>query len=147
MNRTTPGRPLQVERAWHVGDAADMPGGRLAGQGARSLRGTHKPDFSYAHDGGDFVIVINADKAVWTGRKEEELIYWHTGWPGGLRSVSRGDLLEKNPVRMIEKSVWGMLPKNKIGRHMVARLKVYAGPEHPHEANQPKPLAIRKEKN
>lgn len=95
-------------------------------------------------DCGDFVIVVNADKVVWTGTKGKELIYWHTGWPGGLRNISREDMLETNPTRLVEKVVWGMLPKGKLGRQIVKKLKVYAGSEHPHAAQNPEPLNIKK---
>jgi large subunit ribosomal protein L13 len=144
MNRTYTAKPDTIERKWYVVDANNVPIGRLAAQVAQVLRGKHKPTFTYSQDCGDFVIVINADKAVWTGGKAKELIYWHTGWPGGLRNVSRGDLLENNPVRAIEKVVWGMLPKTKLGHATFKKLKVYAGPDHPHEAQQPEPLKVGK---
>lgn len=146
MNKTYTATPENIERSWHVVDAANMPVGRLAAQVAQVLRGKHKPTFTYNQDCGDFVIVINADKAVWTGNKGKELLYWHTGWPGGIRNVSREDLLEKNPVRAIEKVVWGMLPKTKLGRSTFTKLKVYAGAEHPHAAQNPQPLDISKKK-
>lgn len=144
MNKTYTAKPASIERTWHLVDAANVPVGRLAAQVAQILRGKHKPTFTYSQDCGDFVIIINAEKAVWTGSKAKELVYWHTMWPGGLRNISRGDLLEKNPVRAIEKAVWGMLPKNKLGKATYRKLKVYAGSEHPHEAQQPKPLEIGK---
>lgn len=144
MNRTYTAKPDTIERKWYVVDANNVPIGRLAAQVAQVLRGKHKPTFTYSQDCGDFVIVINAEKAVWTGGKAKELIYWHTGWPGGLRNVSRGDLLENNPVRAIEKVVWGMLPKTKLGHATFKKLKVYAGSEHPHEAQQPEPLKVGK---
>lgn len=144
MNRTYTAKPNEVERNWHVVDAANVPVGRLASRVAMVLRGKHKPTFTYSVDGGDFVVVINADKAVWTGTKGKELLYHHSGFPGGLKSISREDLLEKNPAGAIERCVWGMLPKNKIGRHMLRRLKVYSGPEHKHEAQNPQPLKVTK---
>ncbi len=144
MNKTYTATPETIERKWHVVDAANMPIGRLAAQVAQVLRGKHKPTFTYSQDCGDFVIVINAEKAVWTGGKGKELLYWHTGWPGGIRNISREDLLETNPVRAIEKVVWGMLPKNKLGRKTFTKLKVYAGSEHPHAAQNPQPLDISK---
>ncbi|MBX3111177.1 MAG: 50S ribosomal protein L13 [Fimbriimonadaceae bacterium] len=142
MNRTYVAKPATVKHDWYVVDAANVPVGRLAAQVAQILRGKHKPTFSYHVDTGDFVVVVNADKAVWTGRKSDELIYWHTMWPGGLRNIKRGDMLERKPTRLIEKVVWGMLPKNQLGRHMLRKLKVYAGPEHPHSAQQPQPLKV-----
>ena len=127
-------------------DATGIPVGRLAGQVAQVLRGKHKPTFAYNADCGDFVIIINAAKAVLTGNKKDELIYWHTMWPGGLRNVSRGKLLEENPVRLVEKAVWGMTPKTKLGHQIIKKLKVYADDQHPHEAQNPQPLNIRKDK-
>jgi len=144
MNRTYTAKPTTIQREWHLVDAAGVPIGRLAAQVAQILRGKHKPTFTYNMDCGDFVVVINADKAVWTGRKGDELIYWHSGWPGGIKNISREDFLAQKPARMIEKVVWGMLPKNKLGRETVKKLKVYAGSEHPHEAQKPKPLNIGK---
>ena len=144
MNRTYVAKPDTVEQSWHVVDAANQPVGRLAVEVAKVLRGKHKPTFTPHVDCGDFVVVINADKAVWTGNKGEELVYWHTGWPGGIKNVSREDMKEKTPERMIEKAVWGMLPKGPLGRKMVKKLKVYAGAEHPHEAQNPQPLKVGK---
>ena len=144
MNKTYSAKPESIERTWHVVDAANVPIGRLAAQVAQILRGKHKPTFTYNQDCGDFVVVINASKAVWTGTKAKELLYWHTGWPGGLRNISRGELLETNSVRAIEKVVWGMIPKTKLGRATFKKLKVYAGSEHPHEAQNPQPLDISK---
>lgn len=144
MNKTFSAKPESIERTWHLIDASNVPVGRLAAQVAQILRGKHKPTFTYNQDCGDFVVIINADKAVWTGTKAKELLYWHTGWPGGLRNISRGELLETNPVRAIEKVVWGMTPKTKLGRALFKKLKVYAGPEHPHEAQNPQPFDISK---
>lgn len=144
MNRTYVAKPSTITQKWHVVDAAGMPVGRLAAQVAQILRGKHKPTFTPHMDCGDFVIVVNADKVVWTGTKGKELIYWHTGWPGGLRNISRDDMLETNPTRLVEKVVWGMLPKGKLGRQIVKKLKVYAGSEHPHAAQNPEPLKITK---
>jgi len=95
-------------------------------------------------DCGDFVVIVNADKVVMTGKKGEELIYWHSGWPGGLKNVSREDLLAKDSVKLVEKVVWGMLPKTKLGHATFKKLKVYAGPDHPHAAQNPQPLTIGK---
>jgi large subunit ribosomal protein L13 len=145
MNRTYTNKLGTIDRKWHVVDAAGIPVGRLAGQVAQILRGKHKPTFEYNQDCGDFVVIINADKVVLTGRKGDELIYWHTGWPGGLRNVSKGKLLEENPVKLVEKAVWGMLPKTKLGKSIFGKLKVYAGEEHPHAAQNPQPLNIKKD--
>ena len=144
MNRTTTAKPETVVHTWHVVDATGIPVGRLAAQVAQILRGKHKADFTYHVDNGDFVIVINADKAILTGSKGKELIYWHTGWPGGLRNISRQDMLETNPVRLIEKTVWGMSPKGRLGRQSIKKLKVYSGPDHPHGAQNPQPLKVTK---
>jgi large subunit ribosomal protein L13 len=146
MNRTYTNKAGSIERTWYVVDAAGIPVGRLAGQVAQYLRGKHKTTFQYNADCGDFVIIINADKVALTGGKKDELIYWHTGWPDGLRNVSRGDLLERDPVRLVEKAVWGMCPKTKLGKALFKKLKVYAGAEHPHAAQNPQPLNVRKEK-
>jgi large subunit ribosomal protein L13 len=145
MNRTTTVKEGSIERKWYVVDATGHSLGRLAGQVAQVLRGKHKPTFAYNADVGDFVIIINADKVMLTGNKKEELIYWHTMWPGGLRNVSRGELLEENPVRLVEKAVWGMTPKTKLGHQIIKKLKVYSGSEHPHAAQNPEPLSIKKE--
>lgn len=144
MNRTYVAKPSTVEHKWHVVDAANVPVGRLAVEVAKVIRGKHKPTFTPHMDCGDFVIVINAEKAVWTGRKSDELVYWHTGYPGGIRNITRGDMQERTPERSIEKAVWGMLPKGPLGRQMVKKLKVYAGPEHPHTAQDPQPLKVVK---
>jgi len=136
-------KPSDIKREWFVVDATDKPLGRLAAEVAKILRGKHKPIFAPHLDTGDFVIVVNASKVKLTGRKDEELIYWHTMWPGGLRSISRGKLIAEKPERAIRRAVKGMLPHNKLGAAMIRKLKVYAGPEHPHEAQQPKPLEIK----
>jgi large subunit ribosomal protein L13 len=146
MNRTTTAKESTIERKWYVVDAAGIPVGRLAGQVAQILRGKHKPEFTYNVDCGDFVIIINADKVVLTGNKADELIHWHTGWPDGLRNVSRGKLLETDPVKLVEKAIWGMTPKTKLGRALFKKLKVYTGPDHPHERQNPIALDVRKEK-
>lgn len=145
MNRTFTNKG-EIKRDWYVVDAAGIPVGRLAGQVAQVLRGKHKPTFQYNADAGDFVVIINADKVVLTGGKSDELIYWHTGFPDGLRNVRRGDLLEKDPVKLVEKAVWGMIPKTKLGKAIFKKLKVYAGTEHPHTNHDIKPLDVRKEK-
>lgn len=146
MNRTTTVKEGSIERKWYVVDAAGMPVGRLAGQVAQVLRGKNKPNFQYNADCGDFVIIVNAEKVVLTGNKKDELIYWHTGWPGGLKNVSRGTMLENDPVKLVEKAVWGMTPKTKLGKQIFKKLKVYAGTDHPHAAQNPLPLTIKKEK-
>lgn len=143
MNRTTTVKEGSVERKWFVVDASGVPVGRLAAQVAQILRGKHKPTFAYNADCGDFVIVVNADKATLTGNKREELIYWHTGWPDGLRNVQRGKLLEDNPERLVSKAIWGMLPKTKLGKQIFSKLKVYSGSEHPHAAQNPEALNVR----
>ena len=142
MNRTTVVKEKDIERKWYVVDATGVPVGRLAAQVAQVLRGKHKPLFAYNLDCGDFVIVVNAEKVLLTGSKKEELIYWHTGWPGGLRSVQKGKLLDEKPVKMVEKVIWGMLPKNRLGKQIYKKLKVYAGSEHPHAAQTPEPLKV-----
>jgi large subunit ribosomal protein L13 len=144
MNRTTTARPDTITRTWHLVDATNVPIGRLAAQVAQVLRGKHKPTFTPHMDCGDFVVVINAEKAVWTGTKGKELMHHHTGFPGGLKSVSRADFLEDDPVGLVERVVWGMLPKGALGKDTIKKLKVYAGSEHPHSAQSPKPLAIGK---
>jgi large subunit ribosomal protein L13 len=132
-----------IDRAWHVIDASDVVLGRLASQAAILLRGKHKPIFAPHLDTGDFVVIINAGKVALTGTKlEHKMAYRHSGYPGGLRSVAYSDLMAKNPERAVEKAVRGMLPKNTLGRQMLRKLKVYAGPDHPHQAQQPVPFAI-----
>src|SRR5699024_10929647 len=127
-----------VQRQWHVVDATDLVLGRMASQIATLLRGKHKPYYAPHIDTGDFVIVVNADKVALTGKKlEQKRAYRHSGYPGGMRSVSYSELMEKNPERAIEKAVKGMLPKGSLGRQMAKKLKVYSGPEHPHPAQQP----------
>jgi large subunit ribosomal protein L13 len=143
MNRTTPVKEGEITRKWYVVDATGVPLGRLAAQVAQVLRGKNKPYFSYNMDCGDFVVVVNAEKVVLTGGKKDELIHWHTGWPGGLRSKSRGQLLEDSPSKLVEKAIWGMVPKTRLGRQIFGKLKVYAGSEHPHSAQNPEPLEVR----
>ena len=130
-------------RQWHVIDATDVVLGRLATQAAVLLRGKHKPTFAPHVDMGDFVIVINAEKVALTGSKaEQKKAYRHSGFPGGLKSQTYTELLEKNPTKAVEKAVRGMLPKNTLGRQQLSKLKVYAGDTHPHAAQQPKPFEI-----
>jgi len=141
--RTFTPKPGDIDRRWHVIDASDVVLGRLAVQSAVLLRGKHKPTFAPHIDMGDFVIIINAGKVALTGNKrEQKLAYRHSGYPGGLRSVSYTELLDKNPQRAVEKAIRGMLPKNSLGRQILSKLKVYAGPDHPHTAQQPVPFEI-----
>ena len=145
MGKTYMAKESEVDRQWWVVDAAGIPLGRLASQVAHVLRGKHKPIFTPHVDVGDHVVVINADKVVLTGRKKEQKMYYrHSGYPGGLRSTPYGELLAKRPEFMVEKAVKGMLPKNKLGRRMGRKVKVYAGPDHPHEAQSPKDLEIER---
>jgi large subunit ribosomal protein L13 len=130
-------------RRWFVLDARDKVLGRVATRAATVLTGKRKPTFTPFLDTGDHVIIINAARVHLTGRKEEGKVYRrHTGYPGGLRSVTAGELRAKNPVRMVEEAVRGMLPKTKLGRAMFQKLKVYAGDTHPHQAQKPSPLAL-----
>jgi large subunit ribosomal protein L13 len=143
--RTYSPKPGEVTRAWHVIDAEDVVLGRLATQVATLLRGKHKPTFAPHVDTGDFVIIVNAGKVALTGNKrDQKFAYRHSGYPGGLRKRSFGELLDTRPDRLLEKVVKGMLPKNKLGRAQGKKLKVYAGPDHPHAAQQPKPFEIAK---
>lgn len=134
-------KPADVARDWVVVDATDKTLGRLASQIATILRGKHKPSFSPAVDCGDYVIVINAEKIAVTGRRMDQKKYYrHSNYPGGLTETSLRDMLIKHPDRPIRFAVKGMLPKNRLGRKMIRKLKVYAGPDHPHQAQQPKAL-------
>jgi large subunit ribosomal protein L13 len=136
-------KPGEVTRQWHVIDATDVVLGRLASQAAILLRGKHKPQFAPHLDTGDFVVVINAGKVALTGNKrEDKFAYRHSGYPGGLSKRSYGELLDTRPERVIERAVKGMLPKNTLGRKMLTKLKVYAGPDHPHSAQKPAPFEI-----
>jgi large subunit ribosomal protein L13 len=143
--RTYSPKPGEVTRTWHVIDAEDVVLGRLATQVATLLRGKHKPTFAPHVDTGDFVIIVNAGKVALTGNKrDQKFAYRHSGYPGGLRKRSFGELLDTRPDRLLEKVVKGMLPKNKLGRAQGKKLKVYAGPDHPHAAQQPTPFEIPK---
>ncbi len=136
-------KAADVERRWHVIDATDVVLGRLASQAAQLLRGKHKPMYARHIDTGDFVIIVNAGKVALTGNKrEQKMAYRHSGYPGGLRATPIGDLLDRRPAQVIETAVKGMLPHTTLGRHMLSKLKVYAGPEHPHQAQQPEPYQI-----
>ncbi|MGL5858916.1 MAG: 50S ribosomal protein L13 [Angustibacter sp.] len=141
--RTYSPKKGEIERQWLVIDATDVVLGRLASQVAVLLRGKHKPVFAPHVDTGDFVVVVNADKVALTGSKrEQKKAYRHSGYPGGLRSQTYAELLDKHPARAVEKAVRGMLPKNSIARAQLTKLKVYAGPDHPHQAQQPEPFQI-----
>lgn len=141
--RTYSPKPGDITREWHVIDATDVRLGRLAVQTANLLRGKHKPIFAPHVDTGDFVIIVNADKVSLSSNKRvTKLAYRHSGYPGGLTATPFGELLEKDPRKAIEKAVWGMLPKNRLGRQMLKKLKVYSGPEHPHAAQQATPFEI-----
>ena len=141
--RTFSPKAGDIQRQWHVIDASDVVLGRLATQAATLLRGKHKPIFAPHIDTGDFVIVINAEKVALSGRKlEQKRAYRHSGYPGGMHSMGYGDLLERHPERVIEKAVRGMLPKNSLGRSQLRKLKVYAGPDHPHQAQLPTQFEI-----
>jgi len=136
-------KPGEVTRAWHVIDANDVVLGRLASQAAQLLRGKHKPQFAQHVDTGDFVVVVNAEKIALSGNKRNEYRYRHSGYPGGLSRRTVGELLERRPERVVELAVRGMLPKNSLGRKQLKKLKVYAGPEHPHAAQKPQPFEIK----
>ena len=141
--RTYTPKPDTVTRDWLVIDATDVVLGRLASHVAVLLRGKHKPTFAPHVDTGDFVIVINAEKVALTGAKlEQKKAYTHSGYPGGLTATTYAQMLAKHPTRAVEKAVRGMLPKNSIGRAQLDKLKVYAGAEHPHAAQQPKPYSL-----
>lgn len=136
--KTYSAKPLEVERKWYIIDAEGKTLGRLATVCANLLRGKTKPNYTPNVDTGDFVIVINADKIRVTGKKETDKIYYHhTGFPGGLKSISFRDLMEKDPTKAVEKAVKGMLPHNTLGGEQFNKLKVYAGTEHPHAAQKP----------
>ncbi len=136
-------REQDVERSWWIIDAENQILGRMATEIARRLRGKHKPEYTPHVDTGDYIIVVNADKVRVTGNKEKDKIYWrHTGYPGGIKGTSVADMRETHPERIIEKAVKGMLPRNPLGRAMYRKLKVYAGAEHPHAAQQPATLEL-----
>jgi large subunit ribosomal protein L13 len=133
----------EIERAWHVVNADGLVLGRMCTEVARILRGKHKPTFAPHLDGGDHVVIINASKVVLTsGKAERERVYRHSGYPGGIKSNSYAELLSRKPADAIRRTVKGMLPKGPLGRQMLTKLKVYAGPEHPHAAQSPEPLDL-----
>jgi large subunit ribosomal protein L13 len=141
--RTYSPKPGDIQRAWHVIDAEDIVLGRLAVQAATLLRGKHKPIYAPHVDTGDFVIIVNAEKVALSGdKKSTKLSYRHSGYPGGLTATPVGQLLDKDARKVVEKAVWGMLPKNKLGRQMLKKLKVYSGPTHPHQAQKAVPFEI-----
>lgn len=141
--KTFSAKPETVKRDWYVVDATDKVLGRLASEVAFRLRGKHKPEYTPHVDTGDHIVIVNAEKIRVTGRKTEAKSYYsHSGYPGGIKEISLSDQLGKHPTRVIEAAVKGMLPKNPLGRAMFAKLRVYAGPEHTHQAQQPKALEI-----
>jgi large subunit ribosomal protein L13 len=143
MKKTYSPKLAEIKHSWFVLDAAGIPIGRVASLAARLLTGKHKPTYATHIDTGDFVIVINAEKAVLTGRKEEQKFYhYHTGYPGGIKSESAAHLRKRRPTKMVEEAIWGMLPKSKLGRAQLRKLKVYAGGDHPHQAQQPTALDV-----
>jgi len=135
----------EITRAWHVIDADGMVLGRLCTEAARLLRGKHKPIFAPHIDTGDHVVIVNADKVVLTsGKADREMVYRYSGYPGGMKSESYQQLLDRKPAEALRMSVAGMLPKGPLGRQMITKLKVYAGPDHPHAAQQPTPVVLKK---
>lgn len=144
MEKTYVTKSGDIQREWYVVDAAGQTLGRLATRVAHILRGKHKPIYSRSIDTGDYVIVVNAEKIRVTGRKLDQKIYYrHSGYPGGLKQITLRNLLQRHPTRVIEHAVRGMLPKNRLGRRMFKKLRVYTGPDHPHAAQGPKSLEIR----
>jgi large subunit ribosomal protein L13 len=141
--RTYNAKPGEIERNWYVVDADGQTLGRLATQIADTLRGKRKPQYTPHVDTGDFVVVVNAEKIRVTGKKlDEKLYHRHSGYPGGLRSRPLRDELERRPTEVLRKAVKGMLPRNRLGRAQLTKLKIYAGPDHPHGAQAPKPLPL-----
>ena len=141
--RTYTPKASEIERSWYVVDAEGMVLGRVATEVARILRGKHKPTFTPHLDTGDHVIVVNADKVVLTSNKGDKLlVHRHSGYPGGLHTMTYGDLLARKPEEAVRRAVRGMLPKNRLGRQMIRKLKVYAGPAHPHAAQRPEALEL-----
>ncbi len=141
--KTCVAKKEQVARDWYLVNAEDKVLGRVATQIANVLRGKNKPVYTPSVDTGDFVIVVNAEKIALTGNKMADKVYYsHSGFPGGIKSITAGKLIDKKPEELIRKAVKGMLPKNKLARHMLSKLKIYSGSEHPHKAQQPKVLSI-----
>jgi large subunit ribosomal protein L13 len=144
MNKTYSPKPGDINRLWYVVDATDLPLGRLASEVATILRGKHKPTYAPHVDGGDFVIVVNAEKvAVTSGKSQTKIYYRHSGYPGGIKAETFENLRQRRPQAIIERAVTGMLPKNKLGRQMARKLKVYAGSVHPHVAQSPQSLELK----
>jgi large subunit ribosomal protein L13 len=142
-NKTYSPRPADIERAWHLVDASGLPLGRLASEVAKLLRGKHKPTYAPHVDGGDFVVIVNAERvAVTSGKSQSKIYYRHSGYPGGIKAETFESLRERRPQAIIERAVRGMLPKNRLGRQMARKLRVYAGPDHPHGAQGPKALDL-----
>jgi large subunit ribosomal protein L13 len=143
MSRTYSPKLGEVERNWFVVDATGLPLGRLSTEVARVLTGKHKPQYATHMDSGDFVVILNAEKVILTGRKQGQKVYYkHTGRPGSLQSETADELLKRRPELLVERAVKGMLPKNRLGRQQFTKLKVYAGGEHPHAAQQPQSLDL-----
>lgn len=141
MQKTYYPKPEEVKKEWLLVDANGQNLGRLSTMIAAALLGKHKPDFTPGVDNGDFVVVVNAERVTVTGNKLDQKIYYrHSGYPSGLKQINLRDQLKKHPERVIQRAVWGMLPHNRYGREIIKKLKVYAGPHHPHDAQQPKPL-------
>ncbi len=142
-HKTYSPKPGDIERSWFVVDATDLPLGRLASEVATRLRGKHKPTYAPHMDGGDFIIVVNASKVAVTSDKSQTKIYYrHSGYPGGIKAETFESLRERRPEAVVERAVTGMLPKNRLGRQMARKLKVYAGPDHPHAAQKPEALEL-----
>jgi large subunit ribosomal protein L13 len=137
-------RPLEVERKWYVIDAEGKTLGRLASEIARILRGKNKPQYTPHVDVGDFVVVVNAEKVIVTGRKAEQKIYRrHSGYPGGMKETSYGQMMERRPEEIVRKAVYGMIPRTRLARQQMRKLKIYAGPEHPHSAQNPQRYEVK----
>ncbi len=144
MNRTYSPKSAEIDRQWYVVDAAGQRLGRLATKVASTLRGKHKAMYTPHMDTGDFVIVVNADKVVLTGRKEDQKVYYrHSGRPGSLKQETARELRARRPIKLVEKAVKGMLPKNRLGRKLFTKLKVYGGPDHPHQSQKPAVLEVQ----
>jgi large subunit ribosomal protein L13 len=137
-------RPLEVERKWYVIDAEGKTLGRLASEIARILRGKNKPQYTPHVDVGDFVVVVNAEEVIVTGRKAEQKVYRrHSGYPGGMKETSYGQMMERRPEEIVRKAVYGMMPRTRLARQQMRKLKIYAGPEHPHTAQNPQRYEVK----
>jgi large subunit ribosomal protein L13 len=144
MMKSYMARPLEVERKWYVVDAEGKTLGRLASEIARVLRGKNKPQYTPHVDVGDFVVVVNADRVIVTGRKAEQRVYRrHSGYPGGMKETSYEQMLARKPTEILRKAVYGMMPKSRLARKQFKKLKIYAGPEHPHAAQDPQPYEVK----